>query len=106
MLSQSDRDSAIRLLFGSDGAHFGFGRVPIGANDFAVSRYTDDEVSSGTDYNMTSFSISRDLMYIIPFIKAAKAVNGSIRFWGSPWTPPTWMKIASPVGKSGRLPRR
>ena len=95
MLSQSDRDSAIRLLFGSDGAHFGFGRVPIGANDFAVSRYTDDEVSSGTDYNMTSFSISRDLMYIIPFIKAAKAVNGSIRFWGSPWTPPTWMKTSS-----------
>jgi glucosylceramidase len=95
MLSPTDRDSAIRLLFGSDGAHFNFGRVPIGANDFAVSRYTDDEVSSGTDYSMASFSIDRDKMYIIPFIKAAQAVNGSLRFWGSPWTPPTWMKTSS-----------
>ena len=29
---------------------------------------------------------------MIPYIKAAQAVKGNIRFWGSPWTPPTWMK--------------
>ena len=34
-------------------------------------------------------------MYLIPYVKAAQAVNGSIRFWASPWTPPTWMKTNS-----------
>ena len=96
MLSQSDRDNALQLLYGANGAHFNIGRVPIGANDYAISRYTDDEVASGsTDYNMTSFSLTEDTKYLIPYIKAAQAVNGSIRFWGSPWTPPTWMKTSS-----------
>jgi glucosylceramidase len=96
MLSQSDRDNALQLLYGANGAHFNIGRVPIGANDYAISRYTDDEVPSGsTDYNMTSFSLTEDMKYLIPYIKAAQAVNGSIRFWGSPWTPPTWMKTSS-----------
>jgi glucosylceramidase len=96
MLSQSDRDNALQLLYGASGAHFNIGRVPIGANDYSLSRYTDDEVPSGsTDYNMTSFSLAQDLKYLIPYIKAAQAVNGSIRFWGSPWTPPTWMKTSS-----------
>ena len=96
MLSQSDRDNALALLYGTNGAHLNIGRVPIGANDYAISRYTDDEVASGsTDYNMTSFSLTEDMKYLIPYIKAAQAVNGSIRFWGSPWTPPTWMKTSS-----------
>ena len=29
---------------------------------------------------------------LIPYVKAAQAVKGNIRFWASPWTPPTWMK--------------
>lgn len=93
MLSQADRDMAIHLLYGSDGARFNMGRVPMGASDYAVSRYTDDEVAAGsTDYAMSSFSADEDTKYLIPYIKAAQAVNGSIRLWASPWTPPTWMK--------------
>ena len=34
-------------------------------------------------------------MYLIPYVKAAQAVNRNIRFWASPWTPPTWMKTSS-----------
>jgi glucosylceramidase len=96
MLSQSDRDNALHLLYGSDGARFNIGRVPIGANDYAVGRYTDDEVATGsTDYSMASFTLTEDTKYLIPYIKAAQALNGGIRFWGSPWTPPTWMKTSS-----------
>ncbi len=65
----------------------------MGASDYAMTRYTDDEIASGTDYNMTSFSITEDMQYLIPYVKAAQAVNAGIRFWASPWTPPTWMKI-------------
>src|SRR5436190_1294123 len=93
-LSASDRDRAIKLLFdATDGAHFVFGRIPIGASDYAIDRYTLDETAN--DYNMASFSIARDMMRLIPFVKAALAINPNLRLWASPWTPPTWMKTTS-----------
>jgi len=91
-LTQADRDRALHLLFGDDGARFAFGRVPIGASDYALDRYTDDEVSGASDDGLASFSIDRDLERLIPYIQAAQAVRPGIRFWASPWTPPTWMK--------------
>jgi glucosylceramidase len=90
MLSESDRDTALRLLYGADGARFAFGRIPIGASDYAMDRYTLDETAD--DLSLASFAIDRDLQALIPFIKAAQAVKANIRFWASPWTPPTWMK--------------
>jgi glucosylceramidase len=93
LTTQAMQDQAIQLLFGTDGAHFAWGRIPIGASDYALARYTDDEVASGsTDTAMSSFSIDQDKKYLIPYIKAAQAVKSDIRFWASPWTPPTWMK--------------
>jgi glucosylceramidase len=90
MLSPSDRDTAIRLLYGAEGARFAFGRIPIGASDYAMDRYTLDETVG--DMSIASFSTDRDLQKLIPFVRAAQAVKANIRFWASPWTPPTWMK--------------
>src|SRR6185503_4217672 len=90
LLSQSDRDTAIQLLYGADGARFSFGRIPIGATDYAMDRYTLDETAGDT--SLASFSIARDTTRLIPYIKAAQAIKPGIRFWASPWTPPTWMK--------------
>jgi glucosylceramidase len=93
LTTQAMQDQAIQALFGKDGCNFAWGRIPIGASDYAMDRYTDDEVPSGsTDLNMASFSIDRDKQKLIPYIKAALAVKPDIRFWASPWTPPTWMK--------------
>jgi glucosylceramidase len=89
-LSQSDRDRALELLFGNDGARFNMGRIPIGASDYARDRYTLDETANDTE--MASFTIVRDMANLIPYVKAAMAVRPDIRFWASPWTPPTWMK--------------
>jgi glucosylceramidase len=90
MLSPADRDRAIDLLYGVDGARFAFGRIPIGASDYALDRYTLDETPDDT--GLAGFSIARDMEKLIPYVKAAQAVKGNIRFWASPWTPPTWMK--------------
>jgi glucosylceramidase len=90
MLSQSDRDKALNLLFGRDGANFAWARIPIGATDFSLERYTLDETPNDTA--MANFSIERDKQKLIPFVKAAQAVKPDLRFWASPWTPPTWMK--------------
>ncbi len=90
---------AVQALFGKDGCNFAWGRIPIGASDYATSRYTDDETANDT--TMASFSITRDQQKLIPYIKAALAVKSDIRFWGSPWTPPTWMKTGPFTATTG-----
>jgi glucosylceramidase len=96
-LSEADRARAIELLFSmGDGARFTWGRVPVGASDYAVSRYTLEETQG-------EFSIARDKMQLIPYIRAAQAVNPNIKFWGSPWTPPKWMKSNNDYDKGDML---
>ena len=91
VLTDADRQLAIKLLFdATDGANFANGRIPIGASDYAMSRYTLAETANDT--SMASFSITRDRDKLIPFIKAALAVKSNITFAASPWTPPAWMK--------------
>jgi len=97
-------DEAIRLLFGADGARFSLGRIPIGASDYALERYTLDDTDSDVtaqsseanrpppDFALTNFSIERDKQTLIPYIKAALAENPNVRFWAAAWTPPVWMK--------------
>jgi len=103
--SRELQQQAMKLLFSaSDGAAFTWGRIPIGANDYALSRYTEDDTgedvtpdSSETnrpsaDTALTSFSLVRDDEKLVPYVKAAQAVKPDLRFWASPWTPPVWMK--------------
>jgi glucosylceramidase len=90
LTTQQMKDQAISLLFAKDGCNFAWGRIPIGASDYAMDRYSLNETSGDTA--MSSFSIERDKMRLIPYIKAAQAVKSNIRFWASPWSPPTWMK--------------
>jgi len=109
LTTQAMKDTAIRLLFSAtDGANFVWGRIPIGASDYARTRYTlADTMTSGdndplaasgeanrppADANLATFSLARDGEMLIPYIKAAQALKPNIRFWASPWTPPVWMK--------------
>jgi glucosylceramidase len=105
---------AIKLLFSAtDGANLLWGRIPMGASDYATSRYTLDDnagadpVPSGetnrpaADTTLSKFSLARDKMLLIPYIKAAQAVKPDIRFWGSPWTPPVWMKTGYKMDAGG-----
>jgi glucosylceramidase len=90
-LSAADRDEVISNIFSPGvGLSLNFSRIPIGANDYSVSRYTLDD--GPEDPTMERFSIERDRQLLIPFIKAAQASNPAIRLWASPWTPPPWMK--------------
>jgi glucosylceramidase len=88
--SESDRNRVLAALFGQDGCAFNMGRIPIGANDFALDWYSLDETPG--DLTLTNFSIARDEKFVIPFIKAAMAVRPDLSCWGSAWSPPSWMK--------------
>ncbi|WP_437716715.1 glycoside hydrolase family 30 beta sandwich domain-containing protein [Sorangium sp. So ce448] len=91
MLSEAERQRAIKLLFDkNEGAGFAYGRIPMGASDYAMDRYSLNEKKD--DFTMESFSIARDKEKLIPYIKAALAVRPGLHLWASPWTPPTWMK--------------
>ncbi len=90
VLSLAQRDAVMQALFDPvGGAKFNICRVPIGASDYAVSRYTLDETKD--DFGMQDFSIERDKRDLIPYIKAAIAYAPELKVWGSAWTPPTWM---------------
>jgi glucosylceramidase len=97
-------DEAMSLLFGAEGARFSLARIPIGASDYSLERYTLDDTGSDVtaessesnrpppDIALTNFSIERDKQTLIPYIKAALAKNPNLRFWAAAWTPPVWMK--------------
>jgi glucosylceramidase len=99
VLSADDVTRALKLLFdANDGANFVYGRIPMGASDYAMSWYTLDDTAG--DYAMNDFSIARDEQKLIPYIKAALAIRPDIRLWASPWVVPAWMMDSSSNMKS------
>jgi glucosylceramidase len=91
VLTADQVSSAMTLLFdANNGAGFVYGRLPMGASDYAMSWYTLDD-GTNPDYTMANFSIARDQQKLIPFIQAALKVNPNIRLWASPWVVPQWM---------------
>ena len=62
-------------------------RICIGSSDFTEPPfYTYQDTQGG------SFSLGRDHDHIIPALKIALQKNPEILFFGSPWSPPAWMK--------------
>ena len=99
VLTADQVTSAMKLLYdGQAGANFLYGRVPIGASDYASSWYTLDDTAG--DYSMSKFSIARDQQKLIPYIKAALQVRPDIHLWASPWVAPSWMEDSGSNMKS------
>ena len=102
-ISASARTVVMQSLYDPlnvNGCRFNNGRVPIGMSDFTVNQvYSLDEppgdVTTVTDYSLQYFSLHNDSLMNIAFVKAAQAVNPNVMIYGSPWTPPQWMKTNS-----------
>lgn len=98
-LPAGTRDSLLASLFSRDGDGIGLNylRQPLGSSDFnADGPFTTYEDTQG------AFSIDRDKQETIPVVKRAQAVNPSIRFMGTPWSAPAWMKTGNDL-KGGKL---
>lgn len=88
-LDAPELDRAMNLLFNeAEGIGFDWGRIPIGPSDYAVARYTLSDAPG-------QFSVEHDRQYLIPYIKAAQAIKGDVKYWASPWTPPPWAKTGT-----------
>ena len=92
VLTRDEQDEILRRVFSPEGdLGISRGRISIGANDYARSWYSCDEMNG--DLELRHFNIERDKQTIIPFIRAAQKYNPGLTFWVSPWCPPSWMKI-------------
>ncbi|WP_029904898.1 glycoside hydrolase family 30 beta sandwich domain-containing protein [Prevotella sp. 10(H)] len=89
-LTEQERDKILKDLLSPDGVNLTYNRTPIGANDFARDWYSYNETAD--DFEMKNFNIDRDKTGLIPYIKAAQAINPQMKLWASPWSPPVWMK--------------
>lgn len=101
-LSPADQEKVLDALFSEEGCAFNWGRISVGANDYAASWYSYDETPG--DYNMEHFSIARDQEHVLPYIREAQKRSPDMKFFASPWSPPTWMKNP-PVYNYGRMVR-
>ena len=68
-------------------------RIPINSPDFAAISFNEDNVTD--DFALTHFdnNLTYDREHVIPFILAAqKRSADKLSLFGSPWSPPGWMK--------------
>jgi glucosylceramidase len=65
-------------------------RMCIGSSDYSREVFSYDE--GAPDPKLERFSIDHDREYVLPVLKQALAVNADLFLFGSPWSPPGWMK--------------
>ena len=60
----------------------------------AGANVIDLDAAAPGDDGLAHFSIDEDRRFVLPAIRAARAVNPDITFFASPWSPPGWMKAS------------
>jgi glucosylceramidase len=100
-LNPKDQKHIIADLFDTiEGCAFNICRMPIGASDFALNWYSLNDTPG--DFKMENFTIERDKERLIPYIKSAMKYNPKLKVWGSPWSPPVWMKENNAYNCNGK----
>jgi glucosylceramidase len=103
-LSKAKQREILNAYFDSNnGIGYTLARTNIHSCDFSSSSYT--YVDEG-DKELRTFSISHDRQFRIPFIKQALATaGGKLSIFGSPWSPPAFMKDNNNMLHGGKLKR-
>jgi glucosylceramidase len=91
-LSPAARDQLFGELFHPSNLGLAVCRLCMGSSDYATKVYSYDG-GAEPDPDLTRFSIDHDRAYIIPALKAARALNPHLFLFASPWSPPAWMKV-------------
>ena len=94
-------DTVMKSLFDTSGCDFNICRMPVGASDYATGYYSLDD--NDGDFSMDKFNITRDKQNLLLYIKAAMKYRPDLKVWGSPWTPPQWMKTNKVYNNGGNL---
>jgi glucosylceramidase len=92
-LSDTDRATLLHTMFGQDQHALSMGRIPLGASDYSTAAYSYDD--GAADPDLKRFSIDHDRDYILPTLRDALSANPDLFLFGSPWSPPGWMKYSN-----------
>lgn len=107
-LSASVKKELLQELFGTgeNSIAISYLRLSIGASDLNEAPFSYDDMPAGqTDPDLSQFSLGPDMKYLIPLLKEILAINPAIRFLGSPWSPPVWMKDNGSFKGGSLLPK-
>ena len=91
------RAEFLEALWGASGLGFSVMRVHINSPDYAFQTYNFDNVTDDFALGHFDRNLSYDQQRVVPLIRAAHAVAAGwttdpIKMFGSPWSPPGWMK--------------
>jgi len=106
-LPSSGKKEFVEAYFGADGLGYTTGRIPIHSCDFSPKIYSFDDTLN--DFNLTHFdtTLEEDTLTILPMLHDVLGLDGSsmksARLYGSPWSPPSWMKSNDNMLEGGSL---
>jgi len=81
----------MEMYWGSNGLNYTMGRIPMNSCDFSRESYS--YCDTPNDYTLESWDSSHDRELLIPFIqRALNTSSNPMKLFGSPWSPPSWMK--------------
>src|SRR5437660_5939632 len=103
-LPKTKQEEILKAYFDvNTGIGYTLARTNIHSCDFSSGSYT--YVNEG-DEDLRSFSVDHDKQFRIPFMKQTlAAAGGKLRIFGSPWSPPAFMKDNHDMLHVGRLER-
>ena len=94
-MSARARRRLLKELFstGKNGIGVNYLRLSVGASDLSASTFSyDDRPAGQTDIDLDHFNLYAGDVEVVPVVKQILAVNPAVRFMGSPWSAPPWMK--------------
>ena len=92
-MNETVRAQLVEAYWGASGLGYTVSRMHINSPDYAFMSYNLDNVTD--DFALTHFdtALTYDHEHVIPLLKlASAAASEPIKFFGSPWSPPAWMK--------------
>ncbi|KAK4292063.1 hypothetical protein Pmani_035140 [Petrolisthes manimaculis] len=89
--------------FSPDGIEYNLCRLPMAGTDYSIRTYSYDDVEG--DVDLVNFNLTiEDYQYKLPYIKQAQQVaNKELLLFGSPFSPPAWMKESGSFFGSGSI---
>jgi glucosylceramidase len=94
-LTTAQRHNLLTELFGPDQGNMGWVRISFAGQEFQSDTVNKpvsyDDLTTGTDPNLTGFSVQMDTARVIPVLQEILAINPRVRVIASMWTPPNWM---------------
>lgn len=91
LMPENVRNDFLTDIYGGNGLNLSVARVSIGSSDYSPNVYS---YCDKKDMELKSFSIEKDMEFIIPMLREVVAHKNDLKFFASPWSPPGWMKTS------------